>query len=154
MDDPTKLVFTPEQAVLYASGHGHTHWENPDPACPACEFWRRMNGAAAVAQAMQAVRKEHVGGTHRGCPDCAEILRREPVVECGRCAWEAAGGASLRKKKRCHGAYPIPGCYYCGTRDDVAVHTCEALRPKPSAHKYPDWSCHPGCIHDRREPPK
>jgi len=77
MDDPTKLVFTPELTVLYASGRGHNHREDGNPSCPACEFWRRMKGAAAVAQAVQAVRKEHVGGAHRGCPDCAEILRSE-----------------------------------------------------------------------------
>jgi len=65
MDDPTKLVFTPELTVLYASGRGHNHREDGNPSCPACEFWRRMKGAAAVAQAVQAVR------------NCAEILRSE-----------------------------------------------------------------------------
>ena len=135
MDDPTKLVFSPEQAVLYASGHGHTHWENPNPACPTGEFWRRMNGAATATKAMQTAVEQVrdilcvCGASYAIATILAETLRPEPV-ECGRCNWEMAGGANLREKKRCHGAYPIPGCYYCGTRDDVAVHTCNALRPK------------------------
>ena len=50
---------------------------------------------------------------------------------CGRCQWEAEGWPDVLKtqtpltiKTPCGHLGNIPGCYNCGTRADVALHTC------------------------------
>ena len=52
--------------------------------------------------------------------------------QCGRCQWEAEGWPDVLKtqtpltiKTPCGHLGNIPGCYTCGTRSDVAVHTCK-----------------------------
>ncbi|MDO8560929.1 MAG: hypothetical protein Q7R91_01800 [bacterium] len=51
-----------------------------------------------------------------------------PTPSCGRCRWEASDWPEKLKQQTplsvlapCGHLGNIPGCYYCGTKDDVAL---------------------------------
>lgn len=54
---------------------------------------------------------------------------------CGRCWWEEEGWPEKLKEQTplnlltpCRHSPEMPGCYYCGTREDVARHTCQKFQ--------------------------